>query len=439
LSKERARPVVSTVEILKFYLPIASTNMIIGIVFNIINATMTGAADATAALAAFAVAQSMTDLTSTLSSNSPSWLTARVRDKKSFMMGLRRFIPLTLLNVVLLGLVAWTPLGEFVFSGIFRAPTELSAGISAALKICVIMPIVLVLRGCSQSVLMVRKRTYLMFFGIFSRLVGVALGAPLLMRQTVLKGAQIGAFMWVASMCIEATCDFIMATRHFHEYPDEPPAGRLPKASQIWSFVIPLVLVSIVQALGKPVQNLGMAWTNTPVASIASYSVGWSGAWLLVAFAQDGLRQTVLVFWNDDASFAVIRNFFLKASFIVAALILIFSVTGVWTWFFEAVIHADMNLANMTKAAMYVFAVYPLVLSMSEVHTGRLLRNGATGLMAYAKGANLIATAIGAFVISSAFPGGGAAVGAGCLLLGVMAELCVVYIANRSIHGQPTL
>lgn len=428
----------TSADILKFYLPIASTNMIIGVVFNIINSTMTGAVNAAAAVAAFVIAQTMTDLMSTMSINTPNWLTAKVRDRKSYRTAIRNFAPVVAFNVLLMVLAAWTPLGRIMFSGVFRAPPELSDAITSALKICVPMPFVMVLRGCSQSVLMIRKRTYLMFVGIVVRFLSVVAAAPLLMRQSVLQGAQIGAFMWVMSLSVEAICDFLMASRHFHEYPEEPEDGVMAKTREIWAFIIPLMLVGIVQTLGKPIQNLGMSLTTTPALSIAAYSVGWNGAWLLAAFAQDGIRQTVLVFWNNEQEFVAIRKFFLKVALFVAGLIVVLRAGGIWAWFFETVIGADAELARLAQAPMYVFALYPIAICSVELFTGRLLKSGQTSLMGISKGANLLANFAAAHIISSLAPDAGAFVGIGCILSGLFAELGVVYWADRRVQKRLT-
>jgi hypothetical protein len=119
-----ARPALRTWDIVRFHLPLAVTFLSYGIVFNIINASMSHSRDAAIALAAFAVGQSIVDLFAGPAGCGNQWLIARGRDRRSFLVGVRVMFEIAVGVTALLAVVAFTPAGQMLYQGVFGAPAR---------------------------------------------------------------------------------------------------------------------------------------------------------------------------------------------------------------------------------------------------------------------------------------------------------------------------
>ncbi|MDP2873544.1 MAG: hypothetical protein Q8P31_13560 [Bacillota bacterium] len=430
-------PVLRTWDILRFYIPLAATTMFYAVVFNVMNSAMARTIDAAAALAAFAVGQSIADLVAVPAGSGHQWLLARARDKQSFRAGLRVMAQLIGIVLVLLALAGWTPLGRLIYQGIFGAPANLSPGISAVIKICLPLPLIFALRGASQSVLMIRRQTHLMTAGVVVRLGYVSAMAILLGRSHGMSGAVIGGLLWVSGMGVESLVDFALAVRLYRQYPEAPESGVLPSPAGIWRFLLPLIATSLLWSLGKPILNLGMARSADPEGAIAIYQVTWNAAWLLIAYVQGGFRQAVVVFWNDARTLKALQRFAAGLAAAVTVLMAALTLSGGATWFLRDVVGAAEELIGPARGVLLVMSVLPLALVATEVCIGRLLRNGTTGPIGLAKGANLASMAAVVLGLAVLAPNAGALIGALGMLAGVLGEFVVAYIATRRIGTAP--
>lgn len=425
-------------EIVKFYIPLAATTMFYAVVFNVMNSAMAKTAEAAAALAAFSVGQSIADMIAVPAGTGHQWLIARGRDKSSFRIGLRVMFQIIVGVTILLALAGWTGLGTWLYQDVFNAPPHLSDGIRQAIRVCLPLPIIFTMRGASQSVLMLRRKTHLMTAGVIVRLSYIIVASAILPRILPLHGGAIGAVLWASGMAVEGLFDLAMARHIFRELPDAPADDEpLPTNSQVWTFLLPLIASSLLWSLGKPILNLGMARSTDPETAIATYQVAWNAAWLLVAYVQGGFRQVVVVFWNDEQSLRKLQSFAVKLAVLVSALLFGLTITGVASWFLRDVVGAAPELIRPSRDVLLVMSTLPLALVATEVSIGRLLRNGTTAAVGLAKGANLAAMALVVFGLAVLAPGAGALIGAFGALAGVCGELAVAYWATKRIGTRP--
>lgn len=429
---------VRTSELARFYIPLAATTMFYAVIFNVMNSVMSSTADAATALAAFAVGQGIADTVAVAANSGHQWLVARARDRRSFWVGMKVMAQLAAAVLLVLLAVGWTPLGQFVYLRIFGAPAHLQAGIGAVIKVCLPLPLIFLLRGASQSVLLVGRRTHLMTAGVLVRLGYVFSMSMYLKTFPSADGALLGGFLWVSGMAVEGLFDFLAARRLFREYPAGPPDGREPPtAAKIWPFLLPLIATSVLLSLGKPILNLGMARAAEPEKSIAVYQVTWNAAWLLIAYVQGSFRQVILVFWSDGRTLRDLQRFARNFALAVAGLLAGMTLTGGGAWFLREVVGAPAEVVASSKGVMLVMSLFPLALMGTEVCIGRLLRNGTTGPIGLAKGLNLLSMTVVAFILATWMPQAGAMIGALGAFAGVLAEFALAYAATRHLGQVP--
>ncbi len=432
---------LTTVEIVRFFVPLAATTMFIAVIFNVMNSAMAHTAQAAAALAAFSVGQSMADLISVPASSGQQWLIARGRDKRSFRYGLGVMYQIIVGVTVVLALAGWTSLGRWLYEGLFNAPPHLSGAIAQAIKVCLPLPVIFTVRGAAQAVLMLRRKTQYMTLAVIVRLGYVFVAASVFPRVLPLHGGAIGALLWVTGMGVEGTVAFLAARRFYRELPETTPpaeAGAPALRPRIWPFLLPLIATSVLWSLGKPILNIGMARSTDPETSIAVYQVAWNAAWLLISYVQGGFRQVVVVFWNDEASLRALQRFATRLALGVSALLFALTASGAATWFLREVVGAAEELIGPSRGVLFVMSVLPLALVATEVSVGRLLRNGTTAAIGVAKGANLAAMAVVSLALAAVAPEMGPMIGALAMLAGVGGELVVSYWATRRLTSCPS-
>ncbi|MDP2872137.1 MAG: hypothetical protein Q8P31_06325 [Bacillota bacterium] len=430
------RPALRTRDIVRFHLPLAVTFLSYGIVFNIINASMSQTRDAAIALAAFAVGQSIVDLFAGPAGSGNQWLIARGRDRRSFVVGVRVMLEIALGVTTLLALVAFTPAGKWLYQGVFGAPARLSDEITTVIKFGLPLPIMWAWRNVSQSILMLRRQTHFMTVGVFLRL-GTVWGLSLLLGgQSWVQGAGLGAVLWVAGMTVEAVFAFAVASRAFRGLPAEPASGVLPARSSVWRFLVPLMATGLLWAVARPFANAAMARTLDPERSIAAFQVAWFASFLLVAL-QVEFRQVMVVFWADRQSLAALRRFGLYLSGALSCLTLLLGITGAAAWFMRTVLGTPEELVSLANKVFIVAALGPVLWMLTELQVGQLLRNGMTTVIGMAKTVNLVVMGTLMFSLVALYPGLGALVGAIGHIGGAAAEAGVTYWFGRKVSAEP--
>jgi hypothetical protein len=323
-----------------------------------------------------------------------------------------------------------------VYGRLLGAPAGLWPHIAAVLWVAVPLPVVLVVRGACQNVLMLVRKPQLMTAGVVVRLCYTVVMATMLLRREV-PGALVGAILWVTGMAVEALFDLAMAWRVYDQYPVGEAGAELPPAGAIWRFLLPLIATNLCWSLGKPVLNAGLSRTLTPERSIAVFQMASYAAWLLLAYAQNGYRKAVVVFWHDRQTLAALNRFGVFLASTITVLMLAATASGGAAWFLSHVVGAPGELVRPATAVLLAMSWLPLPLVATEMHLGRLLRSGNTRSMGVAKGASILAIVATVLLLSRVVPGAGAMVGVTGMSAGILAEWWVARQAAGRLGGIP--
>lgn len=432
-----AAPTLRGGDILRFHAPVAATILSYAVVFNILNSAMARTPMAATALAAFAVAQSLIDLLAAPSGMCNQWIVARGRDRASLRIGTKVMLQIVGIVTALIGLVGWTPVGRWLYIDVFAAPAGLYTSINGAVRVCILMPLLWGVRNAGQAVMMLKRQTHLMTAGVMLRLGWVWLASTMLLRVAGLDGAVMGGILWITGMGVEASFLSLAARRHLPTLPAEPlDGGQVPSPSRIWAFLLPLMATGFLWALGRPLINAAMARTADPETSIAAYQVAWHAAFLLLSL-QAEFRQAVVVFWTDEASLKSLSRFGLTLGSVISLLMVVLGLTGGATWFLSAVLGAPIELARIASRLFLIVAALPLLWILTELHVGRLLRNGTTKMLVQAKVLNMAVMIAVMFGLAAVVPALGPLVGAVGMVAGHGAELAAIRHATRRLAVVP--
>ena len=421
-------------EVTRFYAPVASTSMFIAITFNMLNSTMARMPDAALALAAFAVGFSVADMIALPAMTAQPWWMSRGRNRRTFWHGLRIMSPLMVLGILLIALLAYTPLGPLFYTRLLSTPAEMTPGITSVMRVAILLPIVMYLRVAGQNALILCRATHFMTLAVTVRLVYVLALAILLPRLVSWPGALAGAFLWVSGLGVEALVCVWASRRIYHRFPSGDPQVPLPSPTAIWQFVLPLVGTNLLWALRNPLLNAGLAQTVAPELNLAVHRVAWSVAWVLLAFIQQGFNKAVVVFWRDRLTLEALSRFVWRLAFLLTGLMLLSVLTGGTDWFLSEVVGAPDDMVRASRWPLLIMSLLPLPSAGIELCVGRLLRIGATRAIGVSKAAGLIV------LVVTLWSGGsylGASLGALSLLTSSCAEYAVAYYPLRSIAAHP--
>ena len=284
-------------EITAFFFPLLLNVQMMSVSHSIINAGLARMNDAVTVLAAFSVAMVLHLFVASPSYQNHTVTIAMVRDRRS-LLGTVFFVGLVALWVsILLGLIAFTPLGTFVLIDLLGVTPIVAEGAREALALLVFLPFITGPRGLFQGLVIQARRTGLVSFATGIRI--LSLFAFLWMGYLWFDGTRVAAFALLCCVLTETVVIgffawkvHLPATNDPEKSPREVLRYAFPLAySSGLQQAVPLLINAIISRL--PDRTMALA----AFGCLASQPLGaWSGHWvgqchaILYHLAYDGLR-----------------------------------------------------------------------------------------------------------------------------------------------------
>lgn len=195
------RPPLTLKEISLFFFPLVLNVQLMSISHTVINGALARLEDYVTALAGMSVAMVVHLFVASPSYQNHTVTIAMVRGRKS-MRGVLIFVALVASYVaIMLSLIAFSPLGDFVLIRLLGTPPEVAHSAKEALYILALLPFFTGFRGFCQGLIIQARRTSLV-----SIATGVRVGALfgyLAIGASWFAGAQLGAFALVSCVITE--------------------------------------------------------------------------------------------------------------------------------------------------------------------------------------------------------------------------------------------
>lgn len=382
-------------QLLRFFLPLGTTWLMVGLTHSIVNATLARLPYGEMSIAIFSVVMSITTVISAPTLMGSQALLSLVDDKRSFYL-LKRFVwGLGGLLFIILSVLGYTPLGGLFLRNIMglTEPDQIEFAYMA-LRITAFLPLVETLRNSNQGLLIGLKRTIAIFFGILFRLFFVLLFFGWVTQYRSISGLVAGSLMWVMGLGIEGLFTFLYLT--FHYGSPGKAVERLPEHDDglltlkaIFSFYLPLGLMMSLMAFIQPTVQAGIARSMvSPVQSLAAYGVART---LVMTFSGPlySLHQCPLVF-REEAHRRVVYRFCLMIGGMTSLLLIVLVITPLGTFVVRELMGLSEPLGQMVLWTMLSFSLYPLIRSYREFYWGLLMERRRTSLIAMAKVMNIL-------------------------------------------------
>jgi Na+-driven multidrug efflux pump len=424
---------IEYLELLKFYIPLVIMSMLIMASHNVINIALAKTAAPALALAAYSVGRSLSRMI-----ESPMYaltrLTPPISNNKLSIESLMKVVKQVTVGVlVIMAIIAFTPLGEYIFINIMGVEQDLFADTLLVFRFLMLMPIITAIRIPHQGFIVLKKKTTYLTLGTTLRIIGIVVSAWFLTSVVELNSGVIGAIILVIGMGIEAIVAFIKG----RDWPQAVPKSHKDEdlnygIKDIWKFFIPLVIARIVFSFINPSINGTLARATRPEIAISGYFVARSLAWVLIAVGFR-IHQMVVVYANNQQNFYKIRKLVLSIALLMSILIAILAFSPAGLWVLHNIIGVEDEIAQPALSALAFFVLVPPIYFTSELYQGTLLKLKKSKSVTICRSINVGSMFVSLLILTALFPEMGSAIGSASVAIGYGVEAIAAFVQYRLI------
>ena len=354
----------------RFYLPLLLNVQLMSVSHTIINGALARQPRAVIDLAAFGVALALHLFVASVAFQNHTIALTRARDLRSLaQVGLYAGL-LALAVMTLLGLLAHTGLGDWVFGALMGVSPAVAQSAKSVLAVTMYLPFFTGLRGVAQGLLIQQRRTLPISLATLIRIGALIL--LLALTEGIVPGAGRGAICLLGCIAIEAAFTASFAARSWLPEAGVPP---LPLGALL-RFGLPLALSSGLQ-LSVPLL-ISAILGRLPDAALALAGFGvLRGFLFLIGGPQRNQQQSYLALVHRRGDGLVLLRFNLLAGGLLALLMLLIAgpLSGP---VLATAMGLPPELQPTLKLALLLSALFPVTTGLVYQLAGLLTRRGET-------------------------------------------------------------
>lgn len=304
-------------EIALFFFPLLLNVQLMSISHTVINGALARLDDYVTALAGFSVAMVVHLFVASPSYQNHTITIAMVRGRGSLRSVLLFVLVIAVWVALMLGLMAFSPLGLWVLGRLLGAPPEVVDQARAALGILFLLPFFTGLRGFCQGLVIRARRT-----GLVSVATGVRVGGLFLLLalgSRFFSGARLGAFALVGCVIIE-TLVMLWFARRVH--PPLDTGAEEATTGAIFRYALPLAGSSALQQTIPLLINAILGRLPDAPMALAAFGV-IRGFLFLLAGPMRNLQQAYLTLVRTLEDFRQLVRFNLMVGSTLGLLLLL--------------------------------------------------------------------------------------------------------------------
>jgi len=363
-------------DIALFFFPLLLNVQLMSLSHTIINGALARYADYVTALAGMSVAMVVHLFIASPSYQNHTVTIAMVRGPRS-RRGVLIFVGLIACYVsLMLGLIAFTRLGDLVLIDLLGAPPKIAEAAREALQLLVLLPFFTGLRGFFQGLVIQSRHTSLISIATGLRV--AALLGFLALGKDWFFGTQLGAFALVSCIIIETLLMAYFAWRvqlPLTDQQDEKSAG------QIFRYALPLAYSSCLQqTIPLLINSIIGRLPDAPLA-LASFGV-IRGFLFLLAGPMRNLQQVYLTLVNTLSDYLVLKRFAIIVALGLGLLVLVVAGPGA-QMILGQLLGVETGLLNYLRLPLAGCALFPLIYAISNLLRGWFAGAHKTALLGY--------------------------------------------------------
>jgi progressive ankylosis protein len=414
---------ISYIQLSSFFIPLGVSASLTSITHVIINGTLSRGEHAAFIIACYAIAMSLFSILERPMIVFRQTSSALVTDKKSFKLVGVFFIYILVATMLISVIIAFSPLGHWIYTTIFGATPNMVDAISLAFKVIILVVVFSGIRGLYQGIIITQLATNWLTIGVIARLIAMFITAYLMVKYDFITSVS-GAIIFLVGMFIECLVSVYKGDsllRKGLKPVDSPPLIK----ADISKFYFPLMYYFLMQTILIPVIYILLAKSSDIEMSIASFALAFSITNLILGFFMY-THQLVLQFYAENKQKVV--KFVIVASIIPTLLLCLLCYTPLGLAFMQGVMGADETLSLATITVLKFFIVKTLVFPWVDFLNGFLMLRRQTKKMLFAQSANLIVVIITMLFLIQLSPQLDGVNGAIAASLGELAGLVIVSI-----------
>ncbi|MCC3376382.1 multi antimicrobial extrusion protein MatE [Cohnella sp. REN36] len=431
MSQQRAP--VSLSRLFLFFIPLGISALLINLSHVIINGTLARAQNPELIIAGYATAMSLLSVTERPAVLFRETCSALVRDRVSYRAILKVAFIVFGGSLVFGGMIAFTPVGHWVFKGVYGAEADVADAAVNVYHVLMFLSIFSGFRCLFQGVIIYKMHTRWLTIGMVFRLTGMFLLSQYIIHRGVTSSQQ-GAIIFVFGMMIEAAISWLEGRSLAKRLPERSPECEVERPRQILKFYSPLLFSSFIVVWVPPILNALLGHTDHGTLAISSFAIAGSMMNLCLGFFTY-FHQIALQFYRTDPD--QVRRFVLMMGFTPAILVATLSFTPAGPWLLVHLIGVEDRLLDASIHALRGFLPFVLIFPWLDTLNGIILSKGQTKLMFGSQTANAILTTVLIVVLTLSVPDWTGTLGSLSQSGGIAAELLLlVWLFRRAMKAE---
>ncbi|WP_027094371.1 hypothetical protein [Cohnella thermotolerans] len=406
-----------------FFIPLGLSALLINLSHVVINGTLARAANPEFILAGYATAMSLLTVTERPAVLFRETCSALVRDRLSFAAIRRVAFIVFGGSLVFGGLIAYTPVGRWVFGGAYGADADTADAAVDVYHALMFLSVFSGIRCLYQGVIIYKMRTKWLTVGMVFRL-GAMIALSQYMLHVGVTNSRQGAVIFVFGMIVEAAVSWLEGHKLARELPERDPDCDVARPGQVLKFYNPLLFSSLIIVWVPPILNALLGHTDRGTLAIASFSVAGSFMNLVLGFF-NYFHQIALQFYRTHP--LLVRKFVLLMAFVPGGLIACIAFTPAGPWIFVHLIGVEDRLLDASINALRAYLPYVLIFPWLDSLNGIILSRGQTKLMFGSQTSNALITIVLIVTLTLALPQWAGTLGSLAQSGGIAAELALLY------------
>lgn len=411
----------------RFYAPLAATSLLLTATNPILAAALARSVDPTIALAGYSVAFAVCGVLYAPLLVVQQVVAARLLANGSFSP-VRRFAYLTGAVISLLGaLIAYTPLGGIVFSGVVGVSPQVLGEALHAMSFLWPAPFLTAVRAAHQGRLVAGHRTKPIAAATGVRtgiLAVVAFGL-----SATGGGAWLGAVAFTGGLFVEALIVMLSSTPDLVLEQEDCEVDQ----ENVARFSAPLMVNVLLWWATPLIINAVLARTPNPDTAIAAFAVVEAFAWFITAPVGQ-LQHASIALVDCSEAHKRVRGWGGILALTVAAVLLILSLPGIREPLLRVVFALGPDLRGLVGPALPLAAAYPLLYGVRQYYQGLFVRSGRTVLVGVGATLRVTMIIVAAFFTVGELGHQGAVLGVGLVVFGLTVEgLFLERLSQRNV------
>ncbi|MFA7228792.1 MAG: hypothetical protein WC061_07150 [Melioribacteraceae bacterium] len=376
---------LSNKKILKFWLPLSATWLMMSVEGPFLTALVARMADPEFNLAAYGVAFALALIIESPVIMMMSASIALVHDDFSFIK-LRNFVYIVNILITACMVVLIIPSVFYLFTiDLMNLPREVAELTHKAVVILLPWPAAIGYRRFYQGIMISSNATRRVAYGTVIRMGSMFLVAVLALSFFELAGVVVGASALTAGVIMEALASRIMAIKFVKKIREIGIKTELPRLTypEILKFYYPLALTSFISLGVHPVVTFFMGQGRMPLESLAVLPVLNS---LVFFFRSFGLsyQEVGIALMGDNKNYSKLKNFAVVMAVSVVAGLGLISFTPLAEIWFSDIAGLSPELSRFSIFPLMIYTIFPATTVWISFQRAILVYSRNTGPITFA-------------------------------------------------------